>query len=243
MTFEQLVGDALHAADDYQPSADLFAKVQRSIEEDAAHRTRVRNVLVSMLVGLLVIVAYFALTVDVADGVVSMPFRALDVLATALMIAVVIVAGPAIRRFGKTYEGDAFSARRETGPHVLRLLDFSYYLIFGAYILMSMEFDPVSNIGPELADWLAGEFARIGGLLLLMGILHVLLLIALPVVGLVFSVNERRLRIVDGNVSIDEGANRIDRAVTVAAWVIAGIVVLQLVFAVLNVLVVIGPQG
>ena len=42
MTLEQVLSATLHSADDYDPSPDLFAKVQRSIDEDRAHRRRFR---------------------------------------------------------------------------------------------------------------------------------------------------------------------------------------------------------
>lgn len=243
MTFEQLVGDALHAADDYQPSADLFAKVQRSIDEDAAHRTRVRKVIVSFGVAMASMLLYIALTADFTDGAITMPFRALEILVTAVMIAVVIAVGPAIRRFGATYESDAFSANPETGRRVLRLLDISYYLIFSAYILITLVFEPNADVGFTLSGWVHSELVRLGGLLLLMGVLHVALLLALPVVGLVFSANQHRVRVAKGYVSTDPGVERIDRVVTVAAWVVAGLAILELLFGVLNVLVLLGAPG
>ena len=242
MTFEQIVGDALHAADDYEPSPDLFAKVQRSIDEDAAHRRRVRRVFAWLAVGIAAVLGYLALTVDVAGGTVTMSFRALEVLMTALMVVVVAVLGPAIRRFGETYEREVFSAGPETGARVLRLLDIAYYLVFGAYILMTLVFDPALEFGGTLTDWIRAELVRLGGLLLMMGLLHVALLLALPVAGLVFSANQRQIRLAHGAVSTDPLVGRTDKAITIAAWIIAGLVVLQLVGIVLN-LVLLGVGG
>ena len=76
MTFEQLVGDALRAADDFDPSPDLFAKVQRSIDEDAAHRRRVRRAVAWATASVVAAVVYLLVTVSVTDGVVTMPFVA-----------------------------------------------------------------------------------------------------------------------------------------------------------------------
>jgi len=242
MTFEQLVGDALHAADDYQPSPDLFAKVRLSIDEDAAHRARVRRTALWAFAGLIAVLAYLVVTVEVAGGTVSMSFRSLELLVTGLMIVALIVVGPAIRRFGKTYESDVFSASPETGRDVLRLLDFSYYLIFTAYILMSLEFGPSADLGSDLAGWVRLEALRLGGLFMLMGVLHIVLLLALPIVGLVFAANQRRARIAFGYESTDAVVDRIDRAITVAAWVVAGLAVLQLLFGVVNVFIVLGSQ-
>lgn len=242
MTFEQLVGDALHAADDYEPSPDLFAKVRRSIDEDAAHRRRVRRVITWLGAAVAAVLVYLALTVDVADGSVAMSFRALETLITAVMIAIVAVLGPAIRRFGETYEQAVFSAGPATGARVLRLLDIAYYLVFGAYILMTLVFDPMLEFGGTLADWVRAELVRLGGLLLMMGILHVALLVALPIAGLVFSANQRQMRLADGAVSTDPVAERIDKVITIGAWVIAGLVVLQMLGIVINV-VLLGSGG
>ncbi len=242
MTVEQLLIDALHAADDYQPSPDLFAKVQRSIEEDAAHRRRVRLVLGGVATGMLAIGGYLALTVDVVAGDVTMAFTALEILVTAVMIVIVAVVGPAIRRFGELYERAAFRGSAATGTAVLRLLDIAYYLIFTAYIVMSLVFDPTLAFDAGLAAQLRGELDRVAGLLLLMGVLHVGLLLALPLAGLVHTANEWRMRIAAGARSSDKLAARVDKVITVVAWVVAILVVLQLVFLVLN-LVLLGLGG
>lgn len=242
MTVEQLIGDALHAADSYQPSPDLFAKVQRSIEEDAAHRKRLRFVLAWLGGGVLAVLAFLAATVDFAGGSVSMSFTALEVLVTALMVVIVAVMGPAIRRFGELYERAAFGANADTGSAVLRLLDIAYYLIFSAIIVMSLVFDPPLVLGLDFATHLHDQLIRLGGLLLLMGILHVGLLVALPVAGLVHTANERRIRIAAGHDSTDHVAAQVDKVITVVAWVAAIMVVLLLVFIVLN-LVLLGAEG
>lgn len=242
MTIEQLIGDALQAADAYEPSPDLFAKVQRSIDEDAGHRRRLRRTLLAVGSAIGIIALYLVLTVDVTAGTaaqaftdrVTMPFAALEILVTAVMVGLVVVLGPTIRRFGEAYEGEVFRSDADTGEAVLRLLDIAYYLIFGAYVVMSLVFDPALDFGGTLPDWVRGELVRVGGLLLLMGVLHVALLVALPVVGLVHSANERRRRISNGAVPRDAIAERVDRYITVAAWVVGLLVVGQLVLAVIG---------
>ncbi len=195
MTFEQLVGDALHAADTYEPSPDLFARVQRSIDEDAAYRRRARRVALWVAAGVLAVPGYLVATVDVAAGVAVMSF------------------------------------------------DIAYYLIFTAYILMTLVFDPALEFGGTFPDWLRGELVRLGGLLLMMGVLHVALLVALPIAGLVFSANQRQVRLTHGAVSTDPFVDRVDKAITIAAWIVAGLVVLQLIGGVLNGLLLLGPSG
>jgi len=213
--------------------------VQRSIDEDTAHRRRLRRNLVWVGVGLVSVALYLLATVDIVDGVVSMSFTALEAMITAVMVLIVALVGPAIRRFGQSYERDAFGSSPSMGAQVLKLLDIAYYLIFGAFIVMTLVFDPAlefeNRVGlfrDDLAVWLRGELGRVAALLLLMGLLHVALVLALPIAGLVHSANERRRRIVAGAVSSDALADRVDRAITVVAWAAALLVIAQLLFVV-----------
>ena len=71
------------------------------------------------------------------------------------------------------------------------LTDIAYYLIFTAFILFTITFEPP-------IDWLITpgnqwkhEVARIGGILLLMGLLHAANVVALPMIGRLLSLNRR----------------------------------------------------
>lgn len=250
MTLEQLLTDTLHRADDFSPSPDLFAKVQRSIDEDQAHRRRVRVVLAWVAVSVAAVALYVALTVQRVPsnlwGGYEVPFRALAFLTTGVMVAIVVVMGPAIRRFGETYERHVFAGSPETGTQVLRLLDIAYYLIFGAFILMSLFFEPPAELLPwerQFPDHLYFEMSRIGSLLAAMAILHIVLLLSLPVVGLIHSANLRRARIADGAESTDAFADRLDKSITIGAWLGALLVLVPLVLAVLGGIVALGAGG
>jgi hypothetical protein len=246
MSLEQLLTDTLHTADDYAPSPDLFVKVQRSIAEDDAYRRRIRSAIRWVGIAVAAIVAFLLVTVRVENGRVDMSFTSLELLVTAVMIVIVSVMGPAIRRFGQTYERAAFVGNPETGTHVLRLLDIAYYLIFGAYIVMTLMFEAPQDLPPidrQFTDVLLFEALRMGGLLLLMGLLHVVLLLALPVVGLIHSANLRRSRIAAGASSNDAVAAKIDRGVTVGVWIVAGYVLFQMVVGVLGIVLGLGMGG
>jgi len=246
MSLEQLLTDTLHAADDYAPSPDLFAKVQRSIEEDNAHKRRIRRIVLWFVAAVAVVIVFLVATVRVDGGQVDMSFTGLELLVTAAMVAIVAVMGPAIRRFGQTYERAVFAGNPEAGTQVLRLLDIAYYLIFNAYIVMTLMFEPPRDLPPfdrQFADTLLFEAERLGGLLLLVGVLHVALLLALPIVGLVHSANLRRARMAAGATSDDPVAAKIDRGVTVGTWVVAAYVLFQMVVAVLGILLGLGMGG
>ena len=53
--------------------------------------------------------------------------------------------GPFIRRFGKSYAADVFRANPRTGKSFIVLMDVAYYLIFFAFILFTVQFEPESG--------------------------------------------------------------------------------------------------
>lgn len=97
-----------------------------------------------------------------------------------ILLALVLFLGPLIKRFGRSYAGDVFRGNPRTGKSYLVLMDVAYYLIFIAYILFSVNFrDEWIETGAQLQE----EVQRIGGMLLLMGVLHGLNVLTLPLVG------------------------------------------------------------
>jgi len=126
----------------------------------------------------------------------------LEIIVVAVLIAIVTVLGPLIKRFGKGYAADVFRANPRTGKSYLVLMDIAYYLIFGAYVLFTIQFDRDVTGGwtqQVSGKQLEASVVRVGGMLLLMGLLHGLNVLSLPVIGRLFSLN-RRLDDVD-----DEG--------------------------------------
>ena len=195
MSVEQQLREALHGADDYEPSPDLFARVQRSIEEHHAHRRRLRLVALSAAAGLAVVAAYLVAFAEVVDGRLTWPWWSLELLTTALMATTVVVLGPLIRRFGRLYAAAVFQAHPPTATRFLALLDVAYYLVFTAGVLMTTTVEPEAAWlrAGGLADQLAHCVGRYGELLLLMGVLHSLTIALLPGLGLVFADGWRRL--------------------------------------------------
>ncbi|MEE8489776.1 MAG: hypothetical protein V3S43_05520, partial [Acidimicrobiia bacterium] len=64
MTVEERLTAAFRAADQYQPSPDLFAKVTRSIEEDASHRRRVRRLVGTLIAAFGLVAIYLFVAID-----------------------------------------------------------------------------------------------------------------------------------------------------------------------------------
>jgi len=116
----------------------------------------------------------------------------LEIIVAAVLIASLAVLGPLIKRFGKGYAADVFQANPRTGKNFLVLMDIAYYLIFGSYVLFVIQWqrDPGWTQTVSGAQ-LQASVARIGGMGLLMGLLHGLNVLMLPVIGRLFSLNRQ----------------------------------------------------
>ena len=178
------------------PSADLFTRVVDSIHDDARRRRRRRTAIALWATGaVLSVAAVVTLTPRGEDGL-HMPWWILEVATNAVLLAVALWLGPFIKRFGRAYAADVFHDNPLTGKSYIVLTDIVYYLIFAAYILFSVHFAPQQEWGNEIsehvtAEQLTFEVGRVGGILLVIGILHGLNIVLMPVLGRLFSLNRR----------------------------------------------------
>ena len=116
----------------------------------------------------------------------------LELFTNALIVAVALWLGPLIKRFGKSYAADVFRANPRTGKSFIVLTDIAYYLIFFAYVLFTVSFQVKGGWDQTVGgSQLQHEVARVGGILLILGVLHGLNLIALPVMGRLLTMNRR----------------------------------------------------
>jgi len=184
MNIEQRLVNALRAADQVEPSDDLWSRVVHSIEEDRTHRRRViTSVLITAGVAVVLIASGFAALTDGLFGRQVRP-AVMEVIETVALVVLVAVLGPAIRRFGRGYANDLWGSTPATVSALLRLLDVAYLLVFGGYILLTvdLDFDPLAVV---VAEQMEATALRVGGLLVLMGLLHALTIMVLPVVALI----------------------------------------------------------
>jgi hypothetical protein len=201
MTTEQRLAEALEAAHHYPTSPDLWNRVVHSIEEDRRHRRRVITVVTVVLATLAaaVLIGLAGVGTAATSGVPTgnrIDWRLLEALEFGVIAIVVAALGPAIRRFGRGYVVDIFHTSPDTAARLLRLLDVAYALLFGGYALITTRLGPpVSYTLTRLGDQVEEASMRLGGLLLLMGVLHAVTLIALPLIGLVFNANRRRAKL------------------------------------------------
>ncbi len=185
---EALVGGA-SALDE---SPDLFARVRLSIEDDRRLRRQRRRAagIAACIAG--AVGALLAAVLDYRQGELLMDWWVLELLANALLVGVALWLGPLIKRFGKSYAADVFRANPRTGKSFIVLTDIAYYLIFFAYILFTVSFELKGNWGQAVGGaQLQHEVARMGGILLILGLLHGLNLVAMPVMGRLLTLNRR----------------------------------------------------
>ncbi len=190
---EDRLHDALlHGAAAVDESPDLFARVRLSIEDDRRIRRQRRRI---AGIGTCIAGAVAALTVAFTDnrqGELLMDWWVLELFANALLVGIALWLGPLIKRFGKSYAADVFRANPRTGKSFIVLTDIAYYLIFFSYVLFTMSFQVKGGWEQTVGGaQLQHEVARIGGILLILGLLHGLNLITMPYMGRLLTLNRR----------------------------------------------------
>lgn len=192
---ETRLRDALvHGAAAMEESVDLFARVRLSIEEDRRLRTqrRRRYAVVACLAGALASVVFAVTDLSREEGRLLMDWWVLELISTGVLAAIALWLGPLIKRFGRSYAADVFRANPRTGKSFIVLTDVAYYLIFFAYILFTVSYEPKGGWDDVVTPaQLQHETARLGGILLIIGLLHGLNLLALPVMGRLLTLNRR----------------------------------------------------
>ncbi len=192
-TLENRLREALRdGARSVDESPDLFARVELSVNDDQRLRIQHRGIVavLTCVVGAIAAVT-FAVT-EIKQGSVLMDWWILELITLAVLMAIAFWLGPLIKRFGRSYAADVFRANPRTGKSFLMLTDVAYYLIFFAYILFTVSFEPKGSWDDNVnAAQLQHETARLGGILLIIGLLHSANLVALPVMGRLLTLNRR----------------------------------------------------
>jgi hypothetical protein len=194
VSLEKRLTEALHQADGYQPSVDLYARLSRSIDEDQEHRRRIRRGTAAVVAGLATLATFLiALADHDSDGVLMLPKWSMQVVVFALLTSCLVVFGPAIRRLGQPYLADVFHMSPTTGERFSRLLDIAYYLFFGGGILSSLDLTEAGSLIPVTESLRLGV-EQVALFLTVLGLAHVGNLLLLPTVGLLLASVTRRAR-------------------------------------------------
>ena len=182
-----MVDSATHIA----PSDDLFARVRADIDADRRRRHERRRL--AWISGATALAATaLVITLVYRQGEQKMDWWILEIIAFAVLTTIALVLGPFIKRFGRSYAADVFRSNPSTGKSFIVLTDFAYYLIFSAYILFTITVDrPLSWPEEVGAEQLQHNFVRIGGILLIVGLLHGANLLVLPIIGRLLTLNRR----------------------------------------------------
>ena len=174
-----------------EENADLFARVTLSLEESIG-RQRWRWRMAGWLA--LFILANTALALALSDfdnRRFNMQWWVIELITNIVLVALAVGLGPFIKRFGRSYAADVFRANPRTGKSYLVLTDVAYYLIFTSFVLFTVSFVEHKDWHDSTGTQLKAEVARIGGILLIMGVLHAANVVALPVIGRLLSSNKR----------------------------------------------------
>jgi hypothetical protein len=173
-------------------STDLVERMRLSIEDDRLlrlQRFRRAGILLCITAA---IISVAAATIERRHGELFMDWWILELIWFAVMVGLAFWLGPFIRRFGKAYAADVFRANPRTGKSFIVLMDVAYYLIFFAFILFTVQFEPASDWDSTVnANQLQACTVRLGGILLIVGLLHGLNVLTLPVMGRIFTLNRR----------------------------------------------------
>jgi hypothetical protein len=170
---------------------DLFARVNRSLD-DARLRRRFRRMVAAVILGFVAANTALALALsDFDNRRFTMPWWVIELITNIVLVALAVGLGPFIKRFGRSYAADVFRANPRTGKSYLVLTDVAYYLIFTSFVLFTVTFVEQTKWKVSTGAQLKAEVARVGGILLIMGILHAANVVALPIIGRLLSSNKR----------------------------------------------------
>jgi hypothetical protein len=227
MNVEQRLIEVFQTSPQVEPSPDLFSRVVHSIEEDRRHRRRIVRTTATALALLAALVAVGAMSFRDGPGRLQghVDRPTMELLQWIALAVLLVALGPAIRRFGRGYASDLWPSDAVTPVALLRLMDVAYYLVGAGYILVTAEFQFADSLANDrLAEQLAGASVRLGGLLLVLGVLHATTLFALPLMAFVHN------------------ATRADTALPRWIWLLLILLVTQ-VFPVVTIVVVFGASG
>lgn len=175
-----------------EPAPDLFARVEEGLARQRSRQSWRRRILAATGLAFAAIAALAALVIDKREGDLVMDWWIFEVIAFAVMIAIALFLGPFIKRFGRNYAAEVFRSNPTTGKSFIVLTDFAYYLIFTAYILFTTRLERPDGWEDTVnSEQLQYGVARLGGILLIIGILHSANLLMLPVIGRLLTLNRR----------------------------------------------------
>lgn len=234
MNVEDRLVESLGVYGRFNPSPDLFARVEVSVAEDRLRRRRVSAVIGGVIGSIALLVAGISSVLETSPvGVLLVPRWTIAIAESLVLIAMLVAFGPAIRRFGAVFVAEVFDGFGDTAGRFLRLIDVAYYLVFVGFIFMSTALERLSALS-SLTTLLERSAQRVGNMLLLMGLMHAATLSVLPLIGLIHASTVRNQ--VRGAMSdpptASAAAVRAERVTQILVWVTLVVGLLGFVFLV-----------
>lgn len=234
MNVEDRLVESLGAYARFDPSPDLFARVEVSVAEDRLRRRRMLIVAIGVAAFIALLVAGISSGVETSTvGVLLVPRWTIAISEALVLIAMLIGFGPAIRRFGAVFVAEVFDGFGDTGERFLRLIDVAYYLVFAGFILMSTALEHISDLA-SLTTMLERSAERVANMMLLMGLMHAATLSVLPLIGLIHASTVRKQ--VRGAMPdpppASVAATRAERVTQILVWLTLAAALLGFVFLV-----------
>lgn len=191
---ERRLRRALEPGSVARPSTDLFERVVDAVEGDRVRRRSTRLAVGGGVLALVLVVGAVLVLAPRQGGRLAVPWWWLEVATSALLVGLALWLGPFIKRFGRAYAADVFHDNPQTGKSYILLTDVVYYLIFTAYILATVQVDQRAwsgYSGTVTAGQVGTGLTRVAGILVIIGVLHGLNIVLMPVLGRLFSLNRR----------------------------------------------------
>ena len=189
---ERLHEALMEAGAHVEPADDLFSRVQAGIASDRRRRRRLMRGAAGAALGGLALAASVVVVTTYREGESQMDWWIFEIIAFALLTVLALLLGPFIKRFGRSYAADVFRSNPSTGKSFIVLTDFAYYLIFSAYILFTTKVERPRGWSTEVgAEQVQNGIIRLGGILLIIGLLHGMNLVILPIIGRLLTLNRR----------------------------------------------------
>ncbi len=114
-----------------------------------------------------------------------MKWWTVEIIQLVALVALAFSLHRVIRRSGESYARELFSSTPEIGQRFLLLADIAFYLIFAAYTLFNLQLH--SDVATVGAGELEAVVYSVAGIALIIGLLHLVNVVFLPVVSRLIS--------------------------------------------------------
>ena len=171
---------------------DLFARVTRSLADARARRRWRQRAALGTIAFALGLVAIAAPFIDLDNGRITMDWWVIELLTNIVLVAIAILLGPVHQTLRAVVRGGRLPGQPAHGQELPRA--DGHRLLPHLHGVHPVHHHVRATPGLAGIAWPTSgstRWSRIGGILLLMGLLHAANVVALPVIGRLLSLNRR----------------------------------------------------